>query len=634
MSPLPFVSCRLLGPARVTVGGAEAPVELLWRKHLALLVYLARSPRRSRTRDHLLGLLWSDRDEKQARHSLSEALRVLRRVLGEARVHTSVDQVGLAADAVALDCDQFAELCARGDWTAAAGLVEGEFLEGFAVPEANEFETWLAAERALWRTRALEALVQCAETELARGDVAAAGRAGLGAVRFDPTSEPAARAAMRALALAGDRTGALRLAEDLTRALRATLNAGPSAETERLVERVQEARVGRRLLAAAPAARPRPPLCARADELQQLGVAWDRARRERVGQVVLVVAEPGEGKSRLLEELTSRARLDGATVALARAVPADQANPWSAIAGLLVAGLSDAPGLVGAPPAALAALAPLDPALGARFRVTTPAAPAGDAFVAAAIAAADERPLLLALDDAQWTDAASLAALPALARDTARRPVLLLLGVTSGAPAAERFDELRARLGRDLEGSVVRVRRLDAAALRQLAAGAVPAYGDAQLDRLTRRLARDTAGIPLLAVAMVEAVAGGFKLAPDAPAWPSPKRTLVDSLPGELPPAVLGTICLRFRELPDPVQHVLAAAATLGDRVHAGELARATELELGAVHQALDRLEWERWLQADARGYVFAAPIVRDILLQEMVSPGQARRYRQQRRTS
>src|SRR3989454_11500520 len=51
----------------------------LWRKHLALLVYLARSPRRTRTREHLLGLLWADRDEKQARHSLSEALRVLRR---------------------------------------------------------------------------------------------------------------------------------------------------------------------------------------------------------------------------------------------------------------------------------------------------------------------------------------------------------------------------------------------------------------------------------------------------------------------------------------------------------------------------------------------------------------------------
>src|SRR5947207_13989684 len=94
------VYCRAMGPVRVSVNGADAPPELLWRKHLALLVYLARSPRRSRTREHLVGLLWSDRDEQQARHSLSEALRVLRRVRGDDRLVADVDQVRLAPDEI------------------------------------------------------------------------------------------------------------------------------------------------------------------------------------------------------------------------------------------------------------------------------------------------------------------------------------------------------------------------------------------------------------------------------------------------------------------------------------------------------------------------------------------------------
>src|SRR5438876_7761904 len=205
MADSPHLSVRVLGPARVTVDGAAAPPELLWRKHLALLVYLARSPRKSRTREHLVGVLWSDRDEKQARHSLSEALRVLRRVLGDSAVQADVDQVRLAADGVTLDCDRFAELAARGEGGAAAALVEGGFVEGLALPEANEFENWLGAERGLWRAQALDAFVKSAEGELARGDTAAAVRAALRAVGFDPTSEPAARAAMRALALAGDR---------------------------------------------------------------------------------------------------------------------------------------------------------------------------------------------------------------------------------------------------------------------------------------------------------------------------------------------------------------------------------------------------------------------------------------------
>src|SRR5207302_1862515 len=141
------VYCRVLGPVQVTVAGADAPPELLWRKHVALLVYLARSPRRRRTREHLVGLLWSDRDEKQARHSLSEALRVFRRALGDDQVQADVDQIGLGADGVTLDCDRFAELYARGDWPGAAALVEGDFLEGLSIPDASQFEDWLGGER-------------------------------------------------------------------------------------------------------------------------------------------------------------------------------------------------------------------------------------------------------------------------------------------------------------------------------------------------------------------------------------------------------------------------------------------------------------------------------------------------------
>jgi predicted ATPase len=254
--------------------------------------------------------------------------------------------------------------------------------------------------------------------------------------------------------------------------------------------------------------------------------------------------------------------------------------------------------------------------------------PVGDALVAAAIAAAAERPLLLALDDAQWLDAATLATLPALARDTAQRQVLLLLAVAWGAPEAQRFDALRSRLGRDLEGSTIRLGRLDQKALERLVAWAVPTYGAAERDRLVRRVEGDTGGIPLLAVALLEAVAAGYQLLPDAPAWPSAARTLVDSLPGDLPPAVVGAVCLRFRGLSTNAQRVLGAAAALGGRGDVGQLARATGLEPSGVAQALDVLEWERWLAADARGYVFAAPIERDIVLQEMVTPGQARRYR------
>jgi len=318
---MPSVFCRVLGPVRVSVAGADAPAELLWRKHVALLVYLARSPRRSRTREHLTGLLWSDRDERQARHSLSEALRVLRRALGDDRLLADVDQVRLAPDAVTLDCDRFAELCERRDWTTAASLVDGEFLEGLAIPEAIDFENWLAAERRSGGRRCSRRWCRASPRLWREAMRLGAARIGLRAVALDRTSEPAARAAMRALTLAGDRAAALRVADELAHALRDTIGAAVSDETAHLVARVRDTRVGRRVVAAPPTARPRPPLVCRAVQLATLTAAWQRARGGR-GQVVIVEGEPGEGKTRLIEELVAQARLDDATVATARAVPA------------------------------------------------------------------------------------------------------------------------------------------------------------------------------------------------------------------------------------------------------------------------------------------------------------------------
>src|SRR2546427_137992 len=49
-----MILCRTLGPVAVSVDGGSAPPELLWRKNLALLLYLARSPKRARAWDGVL----------------------------------------------------------------------------------------------------------------------------------------------------------------------------------------------------------------------------------------------------------------------------------------------------------------------------------------------------------------------------------------------------------------------------------------------------------------------------------------------------------------------------------------------------------------------------------------------------
>ncbi|HEX6107213.1 MAG TPA: BTAD domain-containing putative transcriptional regulator, partial [Gemmatimonadales bacterium] len=193
--------------------GSPAPPELLWRKHLALMVYLARSPRRTRSREHLVAMLWGDRTEASARHSLSEALRVIRRHAGDAAVDQSVGQIRLAPGSVELDLDRLEQLAAAEDWAGAAELIAGEFLEGFAVPDASAFEDWLAAERERWRRRSVEVLARFADTLARSGRAQDASEAAARALAIDSGSEAALQSAIRHRALAGDRAGALELFE-------------------------------------------------------------------------------------------------------------------------------------------------------------------------------------------------------------------------------------------------------------------------------------------------------------------------------------------------------------------------------------------------------------------------------------
>ena len=230
-----MILCRTLGPVELTVDGGPAPLELLWRKHLALLVYLARSPRRGRSREHLIGLLWGDRGEAAARHSLSEALRVIRHHGGEGSVEVTVGQVRLGPGSVQLDVDRLEELAGEGEWTAAAELVSGEFLEGFSLAEASEFEDWLAAEREMWSRRGVEVLVSCADAHARVGEVEEACGFASRALGLQPMSEAALRCALRCRSLAGDRAGALALFERFHSRLAEEVGVEPSEETRSLV---------------------------------------------------------------------------------------------------------------------------------------------------------------------------------------------------------------------------------------------------------------------------------------------------------------------------------------------------------------------------------------------------------------
>jgi predicted ATPase len=77
----------------------------------------------------------------------------------------------------------------------------------------------------------------------------------------------------------------------------------------------------------------------------------------------------------------------------------------------------------------------------------------------------------------------------------------------------------------------------------------LPSHTEVELDRLARRVAVASAGTPLLAVELFRAVALGLDLGTTTTAWPEPAKPLDQSLPGDLPHAVVAAIRTGYRRL-------------------------------------------------------------------------------------
>lgn len=621
-----MIELETLGPIRVSVDERAAPSELLWRKHLALLVYLARSPKRTRTRAHLIALLWPDKDAGAARHSLNEALRVIRKATPTG-LESDAEQVTIAADAVRLDLDELERRLGEGDWPVAARLVLGEFLEGFELAGAPEFERWLANERHQWNRRSVEALTQLADQQLGRGELTEGLESAQRAARIDPWSEGAISRVMRALALLGHRADALARFEAFASTLTSELGVGVSNELSVLAARIKAQGGGpRRATLAAEDRLRRAPLVGRAAALADLDASWRRASTGGGREVAVIRGLPGHGRSRLLEESAARLALEGAVVLRIRAVPSDRSDPLSGIIALVSAGLAAAPGVAATAPPAVAALAQAAPSWAERF--PNAAAPVGEwslarSFGEAVTMVAAERPVAILIDDAQWLDDDSLAALESLARRGGESPIWIALAVATGSETPA-LDRIASQLGRDLRGVTVNADALGPAPIGELVRWAFPSYRPDEAERLARRLATDSAGVPLLAIELLNAIAGGME--PGAAAWPAPLRTLDQSLPGDLPSELVAAFRVSFRRLSEGAQAALAALSVLGDRVDERTVAAVAELDLSTARAALDELEWTRWIEAEPRGYGFVARIAKLVVREDMLTAGQRRR--------
>ncbi len=621
------LAIRCLGPPSVQLDGHDAPPDVVWRKHLALLVYLALSPETTRARAHLVGLLWAESPDDKARRSLNEAVRRLRTALGEERLLTRGDGLQLSTAGLDVDVREFETLCADSQLRALE-LMRGDFLEGFHVDDAPEFDTWMEAERSRLRESARRLVVTRAEEQLAVNRYVEARALARRALALDPYSDVALSLAMRSAALEGDPASGVSLYQEFAERLQRDLGGQPSPQLSALANRIRESKWQR------PRGRHpdrEPPLIGRRDSHARLFAELERVPRE--GSTCLVIAgEPGSGRTRVLDACAERLALAGAAVASARILESDHDAPWSTLRALMRGGLLEAQGIAATDHLGLRVLAGLVPELATRVEPleTQDVAQVSHALASVLRAIADEQPVALLIDDAQWADGATLAALRAAWAHGRQAPLALVLTVDTSLDLSTALQGLTGSVGRDLPGASIRLEPLAAEEVVALTEAMAPwCTLKEDRERLARRVAQESGGNPLLAVTLLRDLSDSVAERRGPVEWPRPGATYDSTLPVQVSAVVRGAITARVARLDEDTLAVLRTASVGGEVVDPSLIAEVLDLPHARIDAALDRLERERFVVFDRDRYSFNGQLVRAVVESECIQAGGRRRLRE-----
>lgn len=238
---------RLFGGLEITLNGAPITT-FMSNKAPALLVYLALH-KLPQQRDSLATLLWSEMSDADARNNLRQVLTNLRKVVDEHLVVTR-DSIGFNPEtAYFLDCEDFVG-CLQNSRSQvgearithlqqAAKLYTGEFLAGFFLRDAPEFEEWMLAQKARLRELALYTLHELTQLEMNYGHFSSAIEHATQMLTIDPWREEAHRQLMLLMARSGQRSAALAQFKRCAQVLSDELGVEPSVETVALYDRIR-----------------------------------------------------------------------------------------------------------------------------------------------------------------------------------------------------------------------------------------------------------------------------------------------------------------------------------------------------------------------------------------------------------
>ena len=214
------------------------------RRKVALLAVLALR-RRPVSRDTLLEMFWGAQDEARARHSLSDAVSHLRRVLGRDAIVATRSELSLAGNVpLVVDALEFAERAAIAEERLhAIASYGGKFLEGIYVSGSSSFENWASKEQARFERMLVAACERECASLVSRGALSDAAVVAERWLDAEPLSAKAALKLIEVLTRPESREGnahALAAYERLRMRLAREFDVAPDAAVVRRVQEITE----------------------------------------------------------------------------------------------------------------------------------------------------------------------------------------------------------------------------------------------------------------------------------------------------------------------------------------------------------------------------------------------------------
>ncbi|MDY3281784.1 AAA family ATPase [Dysosmobacter sp.] len=512
---------KLLGAPEIRLDGRA--VKLPFRQAEAMVYYLAVSG--SVSKERLCDLLWGGRyPEDKAKSSLRNAICVVRNRLGRdvltepTRQHLALNpDCGIQVDAA---------VYLRPGTELADG---GEFLSGFHLKGSDVFDDWSASMAQTIRESYCARAKAAVEDAWGRGDTERCRQLCRELIAANEYDEFGYRYLMLCLSRKQDYVAALDVYQQLRRLLAEDLFQEPEEETEQTARDIRELR--RATLSNLPLGRPLRERGAefvygREEELQAIPDALNGFFRGLPASSLLIRGEMGVGKSFLLEQVLRRADAAGGRVISVRCYSAETAVPLKVyydILNQLLSGEEDASSTEQLR-RAMSILLPQTarPANSLVGQETT-------GLIEALLSCCRRRRLLVAIDDLQWADSASLALIHNILTLDKNRTILFLLTCRS-EPAAEADSLVRSL---KLSG-LLREHDLLPFTYDQTLAFAQTLLPDRPVDEaFARRLYRESDGNPLFLAECLNGIRFGGGMAGLSPRLTDIIRQRIDSLPPE-----------------------------------------------------------------------------------------------------